>query len=103
MHHTNEFGAWSKKLLVFVDKKFSRIVDRHNTNLRALLFGQHLPRYDVGMMLERGQNDFVACMDIFAAITVHYEVDRISRSTGKNNLPVFARVDEMLQLAARAL
>ena len=103
MHHADEFGALVEELLVLVDQQFAGIVDRHDADLRALLFGQHLPRHDVRVVLERGQDDFVAGADELAAIAVHHEVDRVRGAAGEDHFAVFARVDEALQLAPRFL
>jgi hypothetical protein len=51
-------------------------------------------------MLERGQNDFVAGANEFAAVTMHYEIDRICGAAGEDDFPIFARIDKTLQFAA---
>ena len=55
MHHTDEFRALIKQLLILVDKKFTCIVDWNDTNSCTFLFRQHLPGHYVRMVLKRGQ------------------------------------------------
>ncbi len=103
VHHGDEFGARSEELLVVVQQQFAGVVDRHHANLRALLLRQHLPRDDVRMVLERGQDDLVAGPDELPAIAVHHQIDRVGGAAGEDHFAVFARIDETLHLAARLL
>ena len=64
------------------------------TQLCALLFGEHLPRHDVRVMLERRQDDFVAGFEELAPVAVHHEVDRLGRAAGEDDSRFFARIDE---------
>ena len=70
VHDADEFRARVEELLVLVEQQLTGVVDRHDADRRALLLGQHLPRHDVRMVLERGQDDFVAGADELAAVAV---------------------------------
>jgi len=47
----------------------------NDPQLCALLFAQHLPGHDVGVVLERGDDDLVAFLHVLAAPTAGHEVD----------------------------
>ena len=101
VRHADEPCALVEQLFVFVDQQFAGIVDRHDADPCSLLVGQHLPRHDVRMVLERGQDDFVAGVDELAPVTVHRQVDRFGGAAGEDHLALLARVDEARERAPR--
>ena len=103
VRHADEPGVSVEQLLVLVDQQLAGVVDRHHANPGALLFRQHLPRDDVRMVFERGEDDFVTGADEFAAVAVRDQIDRLRGAAGEDHLAVLARADEALHFAARRI
>ena len=103
VHHADEPGARVEQFFIFVDQQFTGVVDRYHSDLRTGFVGQHLPRHDIRMVLERGQYDLVAGLDELAAVAVHHQVDRIGGAAGEDRFALFGCVDEALQLAPSGL
>ena len=51
MRYGNKLCPFIQQRVVFVHQQFAGVVHRNHAQLRALLFAQHLPGDDVGMML----------------------------------------------------
>ena len=92
-----------EQCLEFVDQQFASIVHRDHADHCALLFCQHLPRHDVRMVFQAGQDDLVALADERAAVSVHHQVDGLCGPLRENDLPGFLRIQEMPDLNARLL
>ena len=95
-----DFGACIEQLFVRRQIEFAVIKNRRHANLRALFIGHHLPRHDIRMMLQRGQNNFIARVQKLAAPAVRHQIDALGSAAGENHLAFFFGVDEGLQLAA---
>ena len=70
----------AEQLLIFVEQHVAAIVDRRDAQLGALLGAQHLPRHDVGVVLEVGDDHLVAVADVAPAPGLRDEVDRLGRA-----------------------
>jgi hypothetical protein len=99
----NELRARVEQLLVLVERELARVVDRHYAELRALLLAQHLPRHDVRVVLQVGEDDLVAGADERAPVTLHHEVDAVGHVRREDHLALLARVEEALHLPPRLL
>ena len=97
-----ELRLLAQQRVVFIHQQFARVVHRNDAQPGALLFAEHLPRNNVGVMLHRRDDDFVARTDEFAAVAVHHEVYAFGRPAHKNALLRIARIDEALDLFASA-
>jgi hypothetical protein len=83
------------------DQQLAVVVDLDHAQLRPLLFAEHLPRDDVRVVLHRGDDDLVAFVDEFAAVTLRDEVDAFGRAARVNDLVRLGRVYEPLNPDAR--
>ena len=54
------------------------------------------------MVLQCRDDDFVSCADELAAITVHHQIDALGSAAHEDTFFDIARVDESLNLLARA-
>ncbi len=98
---TDELSTCAEKPLIHVEINFTAIVNGSDPYHRAFLFGQHLPRHDVGMMLECGQDDFVAASYELTAKSMSDQIDCIRGAAGEYDLTLFTRIDESLDFAPR--
>ena len=101
MGHRHEPGVRVEQLAVVLDQKLAAIVDRHHADCCALLFGHHLPRNDIGVMLQRGQDDLVTGLEEFATVPLRHQIDAVGGAAGENALARFFGVDEGLDLEPR--
>ena len=92
-----------EQLLVFVEQHVAAVVDRRDAELCALLGAQHLPRHDVGVVLEMGDHHLVALLHVAPAPGLGHEVDRLGRAAHPHDGVVRRRVDESAHLLARRL
>ena len=67
-------------MLVLLEQNLAAIVDRRDPQLRALLRAELLPRHDVGVVLEVGDDDLVALADVAPSPGLRHEVDRFGRA-----------------------
>ena len=82
---------------------FAARVDRRDDELRAGLLRSHLPRHDVRVMLEVGDQDLVAGDARRPREALRDQVDRLGRAAHEHDLVAGARVDERRQPVARRL
>ena len=99
----NEPGMAVEQLAIFVEQQFPGVVARDHAQLRALFFAQHLPGHDVRMVLELGNDDFVAGPDERPAVSVHHQVQRIRGAACINYFARLLRVDKALDFDTCAL
>ena len=62
------------------------IVDRGDAQARALLGAELLPRNDVGVVLEPGDDDLVARADVAAPPALGHEVDALGGAAHEDDL-----------------
>ncbi len=61
----------------------SRLVHGDCPQLGPLFRADHLPGYDVGVMLQHGNDDLVALLQVFKGIGLRHEVDALGRAPDK--------------------
>ena len=101
MREACDFCARIEQFFVGNQIKFAVIEYWCHANFGALLVRYHLPRHNIGVMLQCGQNYFVVGFQILAAPTVGYQVDAFGGAAGKDDFALFFGIDKRLQLAAR--
>ena len=62
------------------------LVDRDDLEHSPRLLAEKLPRHDVRMVLELGNENFVTRFQVRAAPTLRHEIDRFGRSAGEDDL-----------------
>ena len=97
-----ELRLLAQQRVVFIHQQFARVVHRNDAQPGALLFAEHLPRNNVGVMLHRRDDDFVARADELAAIAMHDQVHAFSGAAHKDALFGLACIDEPFDLFASA-
>ena len=76
-------------------------VHGHDLDDRAGLLGHQLPGNDVGVVFERGEQDFVAGLQAGARIRLRDQVDRFRGATREDDLARRSRVHEVAHALAR--
>ena len=87
----------------FVQQQFAAIVDGRNFQVRAFFFAKNLPRHDVGVVLHGGDEHFVACADVDAAVGLRDEVDGLGCAADEDNFARVGCVDELLDRFSRSI
>jgi hypothetical protein len=103
VREADQARATGEKAPVFVEVELAALRDRHHAKPRALFLRDHLPRYDVRMVLECREDDLVAFADELAPVAVGDQVDRVGRAAREDHLARFACVHEALHLFPRRL
>src|SRR5262249_31258577 len=85
----------------FIHQEFAVIIDWNDAELRATLFRKHLPRDDIRMMFESGDEDLVTGVNEFATIAVSDKIDALSGPAGIDDLARFGGIDESLDFDLR--
>ncbi len=71
----DEARLGTEQLVIFVEQDLSGVVHGGDAQARASFGAEHLPGNDVGVVLEPGDDDFIAFVDILAAPALRDEVD----------------------------
>ena len=87
--------------LVFVEQDVAAIVDRGDAERGALRVAEHLPRHDIRVMFEIGDDHLVALVDIPPAPGLGHEIDRLGRAAHPDDAVVGGRVEEAADFLAR--
>ena len=66
LRERDELRARAEQLLVLLEEDLAAVVDRHDAQAGARLRAELLPRHDVGVVLEPGDDDLVALADVAA-------------------------------------
>ena len=101
MRDRDQLGLRRQQLRQLVQLQLAAIVDRQHAQLGALLLAQHLPGHDVGVMLHRGDQDFIAGADVLAAIALRDQVDGLGRAAHKDDLALVGGIQKALHRAPR--
>ena len=76
---------------------------RKGTHRCAGLFGNQLPRHDIGVMIGNADQDFVTRLQIWFGPAARNQVQRHRCTRGQNNLVTGCGTDEIGHLAAHRL
>jgi hypothetical protein len=90
----DDAGAVAEQLLVHVHPQFAGIRHRHDAQHRAGRLARHLPRHEVGVVLENRHHDLVAGAEQRAGIGLRDQVDRLGRAADEDDLARLASVQE---------
>ena len=63
VRHRDEPGARREQLRIFLQQEFAGVIDRRHLQHDALAVAEQLPGHDVGMMLQGGDDDFIAGLE----------------------------------------
>ena len=103
MGERDEPRPWSEQLLVLVQDHLSVIVNRRDAEACALLGRKQLPRDDVRVVLEPGDDNLVVFADVPAAPALRHQVDAFRRASHEHDLLGRRCVQEAADLLARGL
>ena len=84
----------SREIVESVELKLTRIVDRDVSEGSARPAGDKLPRHEVGVVLELGNDNRIAGTEILEAPRIRNEVDRLGGAAREDDLPLRRSVDE---------
>ena len=103
MRDRHQPRARAEQLEELIEHELAAAVDRRHLERAAGLLAHHLPGHDVGVMLERGDQDLVARAEARPRIGLRDEIDRLGRAAHEDDLARRARVDEAAHALARRL
>ena len=103
MGDADDFGARREELFVVGHTKIAHFIDRNDAQASALAFCHELPRHDVGMMLDGGDDNLVALVYKGLAKRACHEVDGFGRAAGEDNLFAASRIEEAAHRVAGLL
>ena len=90
MRKGHELGARRQQPLKLIEQQLAAIIDRRDAQLRASLVAQDLPGHDIGVVLHRGDQHFVARRDLRAAVGLRDEIDAFGGPADEDD---FVRVE----------
>src|SRR5882757_9030790 len=99
MRHGNEFCARRQRGFYILDPHLAFRRDRYDFQLYTDGIAEQLPRHDIGVMLKRGDEDFITSLQELAAPTGSNKVYCLGAVTGKDNFLFMRGIDEFLHLA----
>ena len=82
----DQLGARAQQLLELVQQQVARVVDRSHLEDRAGLLRNQLPRNDIRVMLEVGDDDLVTRLQMLAAPRVRHQVDGLGGAPHKHDV-----------------
>ena len=88
--------------LELLEAQLAALVDRHDVQLGAGHLRDQLPRHDVRVVLEPGDEDLVARLEARPREALRHQVQAVGAALGEDDLAGLARVDEARDLGARA-
>ena len=102
MAHGQDLGALRQQCRKLILLELTGIVDRHHFDDGAGLRGDQLPRHDVRVVLEPGQQDLIAGLQCGAAVTLRHQVDAVGGPLGQHDRAHVGRVEERRRLGSAA-
>ena len=98
LRERDQLGARAKQSLVSFQHHLAAVVHRNHTDNGALLLGDQLPRHNVGVMLQRRDDDLVARLQELAPVRLRDEVDAFGRAADKDDILAGGRAQKGLHL-----
>src|ERR1039457_2741547 len=99
----DQAGLWSQQLLVLIEQYLAGIVYRGNAEQRALFRAQHLPRNNVGMVLEPCDDDLVVFLNVASPPALRDKIDRLCGTTDKDDFTRCSCIKEAARLLSGGL
>ena len=96
-HHA---GARIEQLFVLLHEEFAALVHGNDAQFGVLLFAEHLPGDDVGVVLHRRDDDLVAGLHVLAAPGTADQVDAFGGAADEDQFIFAARIQKALGLGA---
>ena len=103
LRERDDAGARPQQLFIFVKPHVAIVVDGRDAQSGAAVGRQLLPRHDIGVMFEPGDDDLVALFHVATAPGLRDEIDALRRAAHEDDVLRRARVDEAPHFVARAL
>jgi len=94
VRHRHQPRARVEELEELLQLQLAAAVDRRHFQRAARLLAHHLPGDYVGVMLERADEDLVACPQARAGVGLRDQVDPLGGAADKNDLARRAGIDE---------
>ena len=85
MRHGNELGALREQSFVIVELELTGRIARNHLDDCARFFGNELPRNDVGVMFQDGDDDFVTRLECRLHVGICNQVNGFGRTAYENN------------------
>jgi hypothetical protein len=101
--YRDEAGARRQQRLEGGEVEFSGVVGRRDQQLEAEPVAQHLPRYDVRVVLDIADDDLVAGLQVRRPPALGYQVDRLGGAAQEHDLALVGRIEKPPHLLARRL
>jgi len=86
MGDSNDSRMRREQRIEGLDIELATIVDWRHDEARSGLLADHLPRHDVGMVLEFGDEYLVPGTEARARVALRDKIDRLGRSASENDL-----------------
>jgi len=90
----HQLGTRVQQFGVFIELQLAVIIDRNHAQSRSLFSAQHLPRHDVGVVLQMADDDFIIATDIGAAPGLGHQIDRLGGAAGEDDLVQRSGIEE---------
>src|SRR6185437_1829056 len=103
MGDCDEARARTDEFLKLIHEQFAAIIDRRDAKTGAFFFTEHLPGHDVGVVLHRRNQHFVAFNHARPTAGLSDKVDGLGGSSDKYDLALSRRVQEALRGTARGV
>ena len=101
--HRHDARLRTEELLVLLEDDLPAVVDRRDAQVRTLLGAEHLPRYDVGVVLQPGEHHLVAGFDVAPTPALRDQIDPLRRAADEDDLALRGCLDEPANRLARRL
>ena len=89
-----------QRFLERIERHLARIIDRHHAQLRPGLLAHHLPRHDVGVMLQPRDHDLVPGGESAPTVRLGDEVDGLGRAPHEDDFLAPSGPDQALDRLA---
>ncbi len=96
----DEARSGAEELVIFVEQNLAGVIDGSDAEASSGFGAEHLPGDDVGVVLEPGDDDFVAFVDVLASPGLGDEVDAFGGAADEDDFFGAGGVEEAARLFA---